>query len=262
MQEELAILLEWFEANGISEFFYDDLNTENLEVNHIQRGVAGVVNALVEQQNNIIKSSSIFGDNEEIRKFADSVNNIDAIKNFINNFSGYKNFRETAKSTLLLDGNINSDILVINDMPDIDDDNSSKIFSNNSDKLLNNALSSVFKHKYDICFLNLFFWRLPGGRQPIKEELNCCRPLVERIISIIKPKFIVFCGSYGVSTFLEDNKTVFNMRGKIVEYTNCYIENKIKSTATYSPYLILKNGAKKKEFWNDILFVYNYVRNM
>lgn len=270
MQEDLAILLEWFEANGISELFNENINHESMidsvsdatEINHVPKDICSVVDALVKQQNSINKTNSIFGDNEQIREFANRVNNIDGIVNFANSFSGYENFRKTANNTIILDGNLSSQLLVINDMPDTEDDNSNEIFSNNSGKLLKNVFNSIFKKKEDICFLNLFFWRLPGGRQPIKEELNYCKPLVEKIISIIKPKFIVFCGSYGVSTFLENNKTIFNIRGKIVEYTNCYMQDKIKSTATYPPYLLLKNGIKKKDFWNDILFIYNCINNL
>lgn len=269
MQEDLAILLEWFEANGITEIFDEDIVPECIstdmyktkEINHIPKDIHSVVDALAKQQSSISKTNSKLFDSEQIREFANKVDNIEDIVNFANKFTGYENFRKTANNTIVLDGNINSQLLVINDMPNTEDDNCNKIFGGISERLLNNALNSVFKNKENICFLNLFFWRLPGGRQPIKEELNYCKPLIEKIISIIKPKFIVFCGSYGVSTFLEDNKTIFNVRGKILEYTNCYLENKIKSTATYSPYLLLKNGIKKKDFWEDILFIYKHIND-
>lgn len=269
MQEDLAILLEWFEANGITELFSEDIGLDDKtidtsdaeEVNHTPKDLHSVVDALAKQQNSISKTNSGLFDSEQIREFANKVNNVKDIVNFANKFDGYENFRKTANSTIVLDGDINSQLLVINDMPNTEDDNCSKIFGGISERLLNSVLNSIFRKKEDICFLNLFFWRLPGGRQPIKEELNYCKPLIEKIIGIIKPKFIVFCGSYGVSTFLEDNKTIFNIRGKILEYTNCYLEGKIKSTATYSPYLLLKNGAKKKDFWEDILFIYNHIKD-
>ena len=269
MQEDLAILLEWFEANGITEIFDEDVGSKNMavditetkEVNHIPKNIPSVVDALVKQQNSITNKTTGLFDNEQIREFANKVDNIEDIVNFANKFVGYENFRKTANNTIVLDGNINSQLLVINDMPNTEDDNYNKIFGGASERLLSNILNSLFKKKEDICFLNLFFWRLPGGRPPIKEEINYCRPLIEKIISIIRPKFIVFCGNYGVSTFLEDNKTIFNVRGKVLEYTNCYLENKIKSTATYSPYLLLKNGTKKNDFWEDILFIHNYINN-
>ena len=270
MQEDLAILLEWLEANGIFELFNDNIELgkvasdtyDNVMVSHAPKNIENVVDALFRQQNGIKKNSQIFGDNEQIREFSDRVTNIEDIINFANSFYGYENFRKTANSTILLSGNVNSEIVIVNDIPNTDDDNNNSIFSGDSGILLENILNSVFKKRENLCFLNLFFWRLPGGRTPIKEEINYCKPLVEKLISIIKPKFIVFCGSYGVSTFLEENKTIFNVRGKIVDYTNCYMQDKIKSTATYSPYLLLKNSIKKKDFWDDVLFISNYMNNI
>ena len=105
MQEDLAILLEWLEANGISELFNDNIELEkvasdtydNVMVNHAPKNIENVVDALFRQQNGIKKNSQIFGDNEQIREFSDRVTNIEDIINFANFgfvcliFIGYSN---------------------------------------------------------------------------------------------------------------------------------------------------------------------------
>ena len=41
---------------------------------------------------------------------------------------------------------------------------------------------------------NTVFWRPPANRQPTLEEINICRPFVEKHIALIKPKLIVLVG--------------------------------------------------------------------
>lgn len=254
MQEDLTILLEWLNANGISEFFENEIRPCVPEINkQSDKSLSGVANALVKQQNEIKRLNFMYGNYKEIRNSADNINSIDKLIEAINNLENYSNFRKAANNTVIIDGNTISKILIINDFPNDEDDVSGHIFSGSNGKLLAKIFESIRIKLSDLCFINLFFWRLPGNRMPIVEELEICKPFVEKLISLVNPELLVFCGNYGVSTLLETNKTISNIRGKILNYSNCYMYHDIKSIAIFGPHLILKNKLKKKDLWEDLL---------
>lgn len=238
MQEDLVILLEWLNANGINEFF-DDIVEEKHDI----------MKALANQQTDLIVSS--FNKLNVVKNQVDQLNSIDSLLDFVNNSNFYNNFRKIANNSIVLDGDINSNILIINDIPNDQDDINGKIFSGNDGLLLKNIFNSVGITNY--CLLNTFFWRLPGNRNPIREELESCKPVVEKIISLIKPKIIILTGNYSTSILVENNKTLLQVRGKFFEYTNCYMTCNISITGIYNPNFILKNISKKQDVWKNLL---------
>ena len=263
MQEDLVVLLEWLKANGISDIFNEEItkNTNEFEEQTTAKTLNNFVKALAEQQKEIRNLNPIFGQINEIKKYADQLNDIVSIVDFINNSNIYNNFRKSASNTIILDGNTNANILIINDLPTDIDDEIGNIFSGESGILLDNMMKSINLNKNDYCVLNSFFWRLAGGRNPIKEELESCRPLIEKIISIIKPKLIIFTGNYSISTLFENNRNLISIRGKFLDYTNCYLHDNIKISATYGPNFLIKNKIKKKDAWQDLLAIKDFLNS-
>lgn len=263
MQEDLIVLLEWLNANGINDIFNDnvcindveEVDTEKKEV----RNLNTFVKALAQQQKEITHLNPIFGQISEIKSFADKLNNIDDITKFINSSNIYNNFKESATNTIIFNGNINSKILIINDLPNSDNDVSGNVFDGENSILLENMMKSINLTKDDYCLLNSFFWRLPGDRSPIKEELEVCKPFIEKIISIMKPSLIIFTGNYSLSTIFKNNTNLISVRGKILDYTNCYLQDNIKITAIYSPTFLIKNKIKKRDTWQDLLKIKNFL---
>jgi DNA polymerase len=246
MQENLAILLEWFAANGIAELFNNTVEPTRENGG----GLGGIIRAFAEQQNEVKEFSIISG--VEPREVADRINNVGGLVENVLALELYSNFRKMANNTVIMDGNVDAKILIINDLPNDEDDANGRIFSGESGILLENMMRAIDIERRDFCLLNMFFWRLPGNRNPIREELDSCEPFVEKIISLIKPKLIILTGNYSTSALFEKNKTVLNIRGKFFEYTNCYLQEKIRITGLYSPVFLIKNKEKKREAWADL----------
>ena len=244
MQEDLIILLEWLNANGIDELFNDNIKD------------VGLMEALAEQQKNIKAPLQ----KNTIRDYADRLNSIENLIDFVKNNEVYNNFRKVSSNSVVFDGDLNADILIINDIPDDADDINGKIFSEEDGVLLKNIMKSINVDKYFL--LNSFFWRLPGNRSPIKDELDMCKPIIEKIVFLLKPKLIILTGNYSAYTFLGNGKTILSVRGKLLEYTNCYLQNSIPLTGIYSPTFVIKNNTKKQDLWHGLSAVRNILNKL
>lgn len=262
MQEDLVVLLEWLNANGISDIFDEEIGRNSIHaVEEITpRTLNNFVKALAEQQKEVKNLNPFFSRINEVKKYADQLNSIGDIVKFVNSSDIYSSFKKSASNTIIIDGNVNSKILIINDLPNDIDDEKGFIFSGDCDILFKNMMKSIGLTYNDYCMVNSFFWRLAGGRNPIKEELEICKPFVEKIISIINPKLVIFTGNYSISTLFENNKNLISIRGKFLDYTNCYIHDSVKITATYSPNFLLKNKNKKSDAWSDLLMIEEFLK--
>jgi DNA polymerase len=262
MRDDLAILLDWFVANGVGEFFDDEAAPREWSMPSESKerkngNLESMVQALAKQQRSLRGLAS--GGFAEIREKADRADGVDDIVRVANGLDVYSDFRRAANNTIVLVGRQNSDIMLVNDIPSDEDDISGSIFGGQAAGLVEKMFSSIDVGSDRLCFINSFFWRLPGNRAPIKEELEICRPIVERIISFIKPKLIIFCGNYSVSSLLEQNKTIASLRGKFVYYSNCYMQSTVAATGIYSPLFLMKNGDKKKDIWTDLLKIKRFL---
>ncbi|MDR2777308.1 MAG: uracil-DNA glycosylase [Rickettsiales bacterium] len=263
MQDGLVVLLEWFAANGIGELFDDNRalgehsGTSEEFGGSKSQNLGDTIVALAKQQREL-KSLSRY-DARGVREIADRANSLEELLRAVNGLEIYDDLRKTANSTVMLSGNRNPKIMLINDLPGDDDDLSGLIFSGQGGELLRKMFLSIDIDVDSLCLLNSFFWRLPGNRAPIREELEICRPIVERAIGLIRPEFIIFCGNYGVSTLLEQNRTIASIRGKLLSYSNCYLQSSLGATGMHSPSFLLKNTDRKRDAWSDLLKIKEFL---
>ena len=66
-------------------------------------------------------------------------------------------------------------------------------------------------------------WRPPGNRQPTKEELEICRPFVEKHIALANPKILVLVGGTATKSILGDARGITRLRGQVFRYKNDYM---------------------------------------
>jgi DNA polymerase len=267
--EDLVILLEWLNANGINEVFADAIIDEEEKrkmASYIiepteDKSLSRVLGSIAKQQNVLKQNEAFYTDTEKIRDLVDKTNSIDGLVKTILETEYYIEKRKLANNTLVFKGRTNPKILIVNDLPTENDDLNNDIFYGEAGELLKRMFKAINVDEDSLSIINSFFWRLAGGRSPIREELYMCKPFVEKIISIIRPKMLVFMGNYSVSVFLEENKTVAKTRGKIFDYTNVYLDDSIKATSLYNPNFILeRQGQKEKaEAWRDLQIIARYI---
>lgn len=94
-----------------------------------------------------------------------------------------------------------------------------------------------------------------NDRPPTSEEMQTCKPYLDKQIEIIAPKVIVTLGSSSTKALLQTEETISSLRGNFKEY------NGIKLMPTYHPAALLRNPNLKKDVWHDMQKVMAYLKN-
>lgn len=94
-----------------------------------------------------------------------------------------------------------------------------------------------------------------NDRPPTQDEMQACKPYLDKQIEIIAPKVIVTLGSSSTKALLQTEETISSLRGKFKEYHG------IKLMPTYHPAALLRNPNLKKDVWRDMQQVMAYLKN-
>lgn len=192
------------------------------------------------------------------RQIADRCITLEDLREEVLKFQGCA-LKKTALKTVFADGNKDADLMLIGEAPGANEDAQGIPFCGQSGKLLDNIMLSIGISRENSYITNTVFWRPPGNRRPTPEELEICRPFVEKHIAFIKPKLIILVGSTAVEALLTnaENKTLssFNMsaaRSKHYMYKNRYLQQDIYTAVIFHPSYLLRQPTKKKDMWLDI----------
>lgn len=151
------------------------------------------------------------------------------------------------------EGNIHSDLMFIGEGPGYDEDKTGKPFVGKAGSLLTKIINAIGLDRSDVFIGNIIKCRPPGNRDPLPEEIDQCRPFIEKQIQLINPKVIVTLGRYSTQTLLNSSVGITKIRGKFTEY------KAIKVMPTFHPAYLLRNPSSKKDVWADVQAVRDYL---
>lgn len=162
------------------------------------------------------------------------------------------------------EGNPNAEILFIGEGPGRKEDESGRPFVGRAGELLTRIIENgMGLSREEVFIANIVKCRptvdmaMNKDRPPDKEEVAACSPYLLRQIELIDPKAIITLGSPSTRFLLNTTTGITRLRGKWHEYKG------IKVMPTFHPSYVLRNGGEKsplrKEVWNDIQMVMNYL---
>lgn len=193
------------------------------------------------------------------RSLADRCSTLEELKLALENFDGC-DLKKTAINTVFADGCPDAKIMLIGEAPGAAEDSKGIPFCGESGKLLDNIFSAIsLSREKNLYITNSVFWRPPGNRRPTKEEIEICRPFLEKHISLIKPDLIILVGSTAITSLIDPNGKIAEMRGKVSEYQNRYLNNPVNISAIFHPAYLLRQPSKKKDVWYDLLRIFNKI---
>lgn len=214
-------------------------------------------NSLLDPQTLAISSISDNG----ARKIASEANDLADLSLRVKSFDGC-DLKKFANNTVFADGASNADIMLLGEAPGASEDEQGIPFCGASGQLLDAMFKNIgYCRSKNLYISNTIFWRPPGNRRPTLEEINICRPFVEKHIALVNPKLLILVGATALSSLKIDNtKTISQMRGKYFKYKNDYMKQEIMMTAIYHPAYLLRQPAQKKTTWFDLINIYTVAK--
>jgi uracil-DNA glycosylase family 4 len=97
------------------------------------------------------------------------------------------------------EGPENADIMFIGEAPGFHEDQQGRPFVGAAGKFLDELLGSIDLERKDVFIANVIKCRPPGNRDPLPEEIESCKPFLDRQIEIIQPKLVVTLGRFSMA---------------------------------------------------------------
>lgn len=166
-----------------------------------------------------------------------------------------------AKLTVIGDGNIQADIMLIGEAPGAEEDKIGKPFVGAAGQLLNKMLSAINLDRKEVYITNVVPWRPPKNRTPSNEEILQCLPFLQKHIELIKPKFIVLLGAVAAKGVLSTPLSISKLRSYWHEYKSLYLNESIPCLVTYHPAFLLRSPEFKKKAWEDLQQLQKKIEN-
>jgi len=188
-----------------------------------------------------------------------SYHTLEELLNALQDFGGC-HLKKLALHTVFADGNPEAHVMLVGEAPGADEDRLGKPFVGRSGKLLDKMFEAIHLSRNDLYISNIIPWRPPGNRQPTPEEISSCMPFIERHISLIAPKLIVFVGGVACKALLRTSRGISHFQGTELEYQNPYLSKSIPGFALYHPSYLLRSPAHKKDAWKTLQIIREWLK--
>ncbi|MFZ4122395.1 MAG: uracil-DNA glycosylase [Caulobacterales bacterium] len=164
--------------------------------------------------------------------------------------------KKGAKKTVVYDGVVGAPVLVIGEAPGADEDSAGMPFVGRAGQLLDRMLAAVnLSRQSNVLISNAIFWRPPGNRTPTTEELAICRPFVERMIGLARPKVLVLAGGAAASSVLDRSEGVTRLRGQRLTHMVAGLTTPVNVMVMLHPAYLLRQPVQKRLAWADLLML-------
>ncbi|MEM6414580.1 MAG: uracil-DNA glycosylase [Pseudomonadota bacterium] len=175
---------------------------------------------------------------------------IEALSSAVEGFEGCA-LKSGARSTVFIDGSPQGSLLVIGEAPGREEDRIGKPFVGRAGQLLERMLHAIGRSRdTNTLVSNVIFWRPPGNRTPTQAEVMVCRPFVDRLIELQRPRAIVLAGGAPTQALL-GLTGIMRSRGKWHTYETSNGE-RIPALPIFHPAFLLRQPAQKRLAWADL----------
>ena len=97
------------------------------------------------------------------------------------------------------EGPEDADILFIGEAPGFNEDRQGRPFVGASGKLLEQLIASLGLTRKQVYIANVVKCRPPENRAPLPDEIEACRPYLDRQIELIQPKLVITLGRFSMA---------------------------------------------------------------
>ena len=151
------------------------------------------------------------------------------------------------------DGNRQARLMFVGEAPGADEDAQARPFVGRAGQLLTKIIEAIGLKREDVLIGNVNRCRPPANRPPTPEEASMCKPFLLREIAAVQPEVIVVLGNTAMKNLLDLKQGITKVRGQFQDYHG------VKVMPTFHPAYLLRDPSKKKETWEDLKKVRDYL---
>lgn len=167
----------------------------------------------------------------------------------------------TRTQTVFGVGQTSAPLMVVGEGPGADEDARGEPFVGRAGKLLDEMLAAIGRSRANeeaakaVFIANVVKCRPPGNRDPQQDEVEACRPYLDRQIELVKPRLIVALGRIAAQRLLNTDAPLSRLRGPLHTYgpTNTPL------LITYHPAYLLRSPREKAKSWEDLKAIHRYL---
>jgi uracil-DNA glycosylase family 4 len=161
-----------------------------------------------------------------------------------------------ARKTIVFgEGNEKARLMFIGEGPGYDEDVQGRPFVGKAGQLLTKIIQSINLQREEVYITNIVKCRPPQNRNPEPDEIQSCHPFLMNQIRAIQPEIICALGTFSAQTLLKTDTKITALRGKFYD-----IEG-MKVIPTYHPAFLLRNPERKREVWEDMKKIAEFLNN-
>ena len=162
---------------------------------------------------------------------------------------------QTRRTIVFGEGNEKATLMFIGEGPGYDEDVQGRPFVGRAGQLLTKIIQSINLQREEVYIANIIKCRPPQNRNPEPDEIQSCNPFLRKQIQVIQPKIICALGTFSAQTLLKTETKITALRGKFYDLEG------IKVIPTYHPAFLLRNPDKKREVWEDMKKIAEWINN-
>lgn len=190
----------------------------------------------------------------EAKAAAAACDSVEAVKAAIEGFDGSP-LKPAAENTVVYDGVPGASLMVIGEGPGAEEDRRGLPFVGKAGQLLDRMLEAIGRSRAENAFIsNVNYWRPPGNRNPEEEELAVCRPFVDRLVELARPKLVIAAGGVPAKALLDTADGIMRLRGTERVFTTAGGYS-VPLIPILHPAYLLRRPQDKSRAWRDLLLV-------
>ena len=175
------------------------------------------------------------------------------------------NLSKTAINFIPFQGSYKSKILILDGMPNSDEDMAGQSFVGEKGALFKKMLNAIGLSIEDIFIATCIPWRPPGNRYPTNIEIDICRPYIYDLIKILKPTTILCIGEIATNLTLKTNQPITKSRGKwnkLCLSTDDQKEIVLKALPTLNISYLITRPDMKRQAWEDMKLLRDQIKEV
>jgi DNA polymerase len=112
-------------------------------------------------------------------------------------------------------GDPNARVMLVGEAPGKNEDLQGEPFVGAAGKLLDELLIEIGLQRSEVYIANVLKCRPPGNRDPLPDEIDCCKGYLREQIRLIRPEVVVTLGNFATKLLLNTDTGITRLRGRL-----------------------------------------------